>query len=265
MARKNAAAEVITTDSSADIEALSAVLDDLELETIADEELIEQLESLEENENAELPESIEPIEELNLGALDADELKQIEAAEARLEAYAEQDVATAPAPVVAAPVEDRKKRAAAVGVSKRAVAAGTRVVRSLGAIDAKHFILVDAQSGNSAADLEDLKNAVIAARPTQVKIAEKYDNLFIQLAAGKKPSTYVMSAFELLDRNRVITSKDLVSHFVASGLGAGTANSQAGQIMVLFDTTNIAERSSGSLALRTDSVLAAKLRALKGS
>jgi len=58
-----------------------------------------------------------------------------------------------------------------------------------------------------------------------------------------------------------ITSADIVAAYKASGLKEGTARSQSGQIMVLFDALGIAKRNGKSLTLDADSNAVTYLRA----
>lgn len=106
------------------------------------------------------------------------------------------------------------------------------------------------------------KAAVLAKRPIQVKIAEKFDNLFIALDAGKEPSSYIVSAMKLLNAQKTIKSSDLIGAYHLEGLGDGTARSQTGQIMELFNVVGIAARSGQMLTLREDSSIAERLTAI---
>ena len=99
-----------------------------------------------------------------------------------------------------------------------------------------------------------------ALKPAQVKIAEKFENLFTALSVGKAPSTYVMIAFKLLDEKKTVTSADIVAAYKASGLGEGTARSQSGQIMHLFATVEIATRVGQTLTLNASSTIADRIR-----
>lgn len=108
------------------------------------------------------------------------------------------------------------------------------------------------------------KAAVLAATPAQKKVAEKFENLFISLNAAKEPSRYVVTAFKLLNAQKSVTSMDIVGAYKTEGLGDGTARSQSGQIMALFDVVGIADRAGSKLTLRADSAVAAKLRAVLG-
>jgi hypothetical protein len=116
------------------------------------------------------------------------------------------------------------------------------------------------------------KSAVIALRPTQKKIADKFDNLFVSIASGKRPSVYTMACFNALATAGTVSSTDLVGALKAMTVSAGkskgatynegTARSQAGQLMALFAVTGIATREKQTLVFNTASPLAVKLKAL---
>lgn len=145
---------------------------------------------------------------------------------------------------------------------KKAKADGEKVARTprdINTVASEFFALTEPAAG---ADLDAIKTATMALKPAQVKIAEKFDNLFASLSVGKAPSTYVMIAFQLLDDKKSMTSTDLVAAYKASGLGEGTARSQCGQIMALFAIVGIADRASQVLTLRADSKIADRIRSL---
>lgn len=147
----------------------------------------------------------------------------------------------------------------------RTASTTTRIEKDLSAIDAKLFQLSSAVEPSDAAAAEQNKVDVLATRPAQVKIAEKFDNLFTSLNSGRKPSTYVMQAFEALEAKGELTSADVVATFKAAGLGDGTAQSQAGQIMVLFNVVGIAKRDGQKLTALKDSMIADRIRALSAA
>ena len=70
-------------------------------------------------------------------------------------------------------------------------------------------------------------------------------------------------AFDLLDAQKTLTSADIIAHYRAAGLGDGTARSQCGQIMVLFDLVEIAKREGNKLSMIADSLVAKRIRDLK--
>ena len=195
------------------------------------------------------------------GVLADDLLKDLDLGIERQEAYAEQEAAEAD------PVGNKEKAATAAATKKpdrkpkdkTAGAATARTPRDISTVAPEFFALVEPDAG---ADLEAIKTATMALVPTQVKIAEKFENLFAALSVGKPASTYVMIAFGLLDDKKTATSADIIAAYKASGLKEGTARSQSGQIMNLFQTVGIADRASQVLTLRADSKLAESLRAV---
>ena len=153
---------------------------------------------------------------------------------------------------------------AAVTTAKKAKApkapkapAAPKVARDISTLEALHF----ATAEGTAAD-DDAKTALIAKRPKQVKIAEKFDNVIAALAVGRAPSVYVTTCFATLDARKEVAGTDLVAALQAADYTIGTARSQAGQIMELFAVLAIADRAGQKLTLRPDSAFAAKLRAL---
>lgn len=223
---------------------------DLEAQ-LADLDLGEIVEAPEEE--AEVEAAIEEIEEGDLEDLEADLGRQ--------EAYATQ---------TAEEIETTDPEAA-VKVSKPAKAGKPRTPgaprsasRDLATLNADIFVLSGDVAAMDQAAKDAAKTATIAARPTQVKIAEKFDNLFQSICANHKPSTYIMQAFNVLDKAKTMTSTDLVAAFKAN-MGEGTARSQAGQIMALFAAVKIADRVGQTLTLRDDSNVAEALRKLAGT
>jgi len=163
----------------------------------------------------------------------------------------------APAGDVAVTKKERKARTPKAPKAAKAV-----VVRDLNILPASLFQI----SKDSTITDAEAKIAMIAARPKQKKIAEKFDNVFAALNVGKAPSRYVVDLFRLLDTKKSVTSTELVNAMMgsASGRGSaygeGTARSQTGQIMELFNVLGIADRTKNSLVLRADSVIATHLR-----
>jgi hypothetical protein len=135
-----------------------------------------------------------------------------------------------------------------------------KIERDLSAI-ADEFFQLDI---NGTAD----KAAVIALRPAQKKIAEKFDNLFASLSAGRKPSVYTMACFSVLVEKGEVTSSDLVAAMKATAARSGgaysdgTARSQVGQLMNLFGAVGVATRVGNKLTFNKDSKIAERLLAL---
>lgn len=120
------------------------------------------------------------------------------------------------------------------------------------------------------ADVQAEKVATIAAKPDQVKVQEKFENVLLSLAAGKLPSSYTMVAFNVLEAKGEVTIADLVAAYKATpkggnstdNLGEGTARAQAGQMGALLPALGLAERVGKSLKLVADSTIAERIRAL---
>lgn len=142
---------------------------------------------------------------------------------------------------------------------KEATPKAPRVKKTAAELSAESFVL---STEDDLSDLEALKTRVMAEVPKQKKIAEKFDNLLCSIAAGKLPSVYTVKAFQALDGKTEIASTELVATLQAAGYGIGTARSQAGQMMVLFDKLGIAKRSGNKLTPLATSTLAVALRDL---
>jgi FtsZ-interacting cell division protein ZipA len=215
------------------------------------EELAEILQDLQAQEKAE-----QDAEGALDDELEEELLQELAAAEARASVY-ESQTAT-PAPTLSndgtAQVVQTTKTKAPRQKSTSAAATPRTPRKNLADLDDGVFQLYDSEVPGPAN-----KAATLAARPRQVKIAEKFDNLFLALSAGKEPSSYVVTAFKVLSNNGTMTSGDLVAAYKSAGLVDGTANSQTGQIMELFNVVGIARRAGRALTMRSDSVVARKL------
>lgn len=208
------------------------------------EELIEEIEEV----------VSEPDEGAIDDALDDAALKAVEADIERQDAYADQSSALSADASAPATAQANKK-------NKKPRAAGTpRAPKDLNSLDAVNFVLEGDPAKMDKKALEAVKTATIALVPKQVKIAEKFENLFGALATGKLPSRYTVDAFKLLDDKKSITSSDLVTALIAGGVKEGTARSQSGQMMHLFDVTKIANRAKNTLVINDKSVIAERLR-----
>jgi hypothetical protein len=191
-------------------------------------------------------------------ALDETDEGIIEGVVAREEVYADQPDGKTIETVAA------EEAPAVVTKTKRAPkTAKPKAVRDLNDLDASMFVL----TAEAPADLEANKLAVIGLMPKQKKIAEKFENLFLSIAAGRKPSVYTMTCLSALVAGGTVTQTDLVGALKASAKkngGAyheGTARSQAGQMMTLFAAVGIASRDKQTLVYDTTSPIAAKLLA----
>lgn len=238
-----------------DLEALDALLDDLPLDASQAEVIEEPIEEVE-----------EVVEEV-AAELDDDVLRDLEIGMERAEAYGRQEstVETADAEAVA----KAKKEAPAKKARTSAAASTPRVPRDISTVADEFFVLSGDPAAMSQDELLDARAATMALKPTQKKIAEKFENLFTAISVGKQPSRYVSIAFELLDQNSTITSTDLVACYKTAGSKSptegydeGTARSQTGQIMALFDAVGIAKRSGSSLTINPDSLIAQRLRGI---
>ena len=246
--------------NAADLDALDAVLADFDLEASADdadeEEMI--LETTPEDE-AELEAAEEAV--AAPAVLADDDLADLDLALAKTELYEEQRGTALATTELPAPTEAVQPK----GRGAKKVSAGTgaaRTPRDIAKVGDEFFVLTGDPSTMSEDDLKAARDATMKLRPVQVKVAEKFDNLFTALSVGKAPSVYVMVAFNLLNSKGTMTSADVVGAYKASGLGEGTARSQSGQIMNLFATVGIATRSGQTLTLRSDSKIAERLRSL---
>lgn len=227
--------------ASNNLDALEAALDDFNLE-----EVIEA--------GGETDAGEEIVEEtVETTVISEAEMGDLESTIERTEAYASQE-STPIADPAAAPATPAK-----AAKTPRAASA-PRAPRDLNTIDDPFFVLEGSLSALTVSPTA--KAETIALRPAQVKIAEKFDNLFSAIAVGAAPSTYVMAAFKLLDEKKTVTSADLIGAYKASGLGEGTARSQTGQIMALFAAVKIASRGGQALTLNANSTIAERLRAI---
>lgn len=139
-------------------------------------------------------------------------------------------------------------------VSRATKTSGARV-RSLDDVAAEHFVL----SNDFAGDLDANKKLVISARPSQIKVADKFDNVFLSLANKTLPSAFVTLQFKFLAEKETATTKELVALLQAAGYKEGTARAQVGQITTLFPILGIATRSGSTLHLRENSQIAETL------
>ena len=241
--------------SAEDAGSLNDLLEDLVLDEVleADAEVVT---------DEVFEEQPEVIEELDLGAeLSPGDIMALDAEMTKEEVYAEQeseigdvDTSTKPAKKAKGKAKNATQAAAAPKTST------PRVARDLNAIDAVNFVLEGDVTGLDQAGLDAAKAATLALRPTQKKIAEKFENLFMMLAANRKPSTFVVDAFRLLDSKGAVSASDVIAAFKAEGYSQGTAASQAGQIMNLFATVRIADRAKNTLTLNARSNVAQRLR-----
>ncbi|WP_092498540.1 hypothetical protein [Faunimonas pinastri] len=249
-----------------EFDSIDAILSDLEVEDQNDGEIIEEIEDLGEPElTATTEEAVEETTPVAAGdeVLDDDALGELEASITRAEIYEEQqsdaavEVEAAEASIAAAVPPARAARAPSTPKTPRPT-------RDLNSLPPEAFIL----TADVPEDLEANKKEVLAKRPLQKKVAEKFDNLILSLAADREPSTFIMSCYSVLDAKGEVTSSDLVAALrtMSSNRGTtyneGTARSQVGQIMALFDVTKIATRAGKVLKLNPDSLYGQALKLL---
>lgn len=257
---------VKTPNEISSLEAALAALDTISEEIIEATDVAEQpqeVADVQEDDLEDLDLGSLDLSELDLGEteeplseeLDASELSSLDAAIEKQENYqlqAATNVVTVGAEAPVAKVKSKTSR----------VASKPRIVRDLSAVPAEFFVTIGDASGLNSATSEACKTAMLAAKPTQVKIAEKFENLFTSLAAGRAPYKYTMTAFAALSVTGSMSSADLIAAFRAQGVGDGTARSQAGQLMHLFAVVGVADRLKHTLTLRADSTIAQRLRDL---
>lgn len=222
--------------------------------------MLAEMQDLDLPEDADIVEDIEDVEDAEVVEASEDDLQDLEVELLKRETYDEAtssgdtvDDLTAEPPRPEKPVRVAKPR-------KSETAKAPKIERNLDALPPEVFVLFK----DDVADASH-KDATLKLRPAQKKIAEKFDNVLISLAAGRLPSNYVVDAFKLLTANSgMITSAELAGMWKARGLHDGTAASQTGQIMALFPALGIAAREGSVLVRNANSALAEKLAALIG-
>lgn len=237
---------VATEKNSAPVDLdLEDILDDLELSSGEDESVVELIGDEE---------------------VDDDEIRDLEVTLSREEAYGDQEstIDADPEAVVAAKNDDTKAAAGKTRAAGKKVSTGAaktpRAPRvELEGLPADVFVLEGDVSAMSDEDKAAAKAATIALKPGQVKIAEKFDNLFQALSTGKQPSVYVTQVFKFLDDKKTVSSGDITTMLKGS-YTQGTAMSQCGQVMNLFAALKVAHRAKNTLTLNEDSVIAQRIR-----
>jgi len=232
-----------------DVMAALDLLDDLPVED-RDEPAIEEDIVEEPDETALEAQTADDAQIEDLVDEDIDRAVEIEIAKSEAYESAEgSDMTTEATPVETKPAKTKASKGTGV----------PRVARDLSSLPAENFVLTT----EIPEDLDANKAAVLASRPAIKKVAEKFDNVLAAVAAGRKPSVYVMECFEVLAKTGETTSTDLVAA-LRKKYSEGTARSQAGQIMALFPILKIADREKQTLKLRADSMLAQALKDLMG-
>lgn len=241
-----------------DMESIEAMDEFSDLDSLEDVNAIEEIAAAEEDETDADAEEVAPVEAS--GNYSEDEIDDLELAVDKAAAYEAQE---------SAPIgggEDGKISSEGTVNTRTRSSSSTprtstpRAPRDMASVSPECFILNGDASTRSDEDKAAAKTAVMAATPGQKKVAEKFENVFLNMSAGRAPSKYVMTAFAALDKNKTMSSSEVVAAFKTSGVGEGTARSQSGQIMVLFAALGIAERDGKTLKMKEDSNVAEYLR-----
>lgn len=234
-----------TTPVSATDEQIDDLLADLDLgdgldDDNADDEIIEAIKE-------DIVEDEEIMDDASVRALEAD-LTVAEVMSERVGESATMDL-------------DAKAPSAPAKKAREPRASTPRAERNIEALPETLFLLTEA---DASADIDRAANKhnVLARRPTQKKIADKFDNLFVSLNAGKLPSVYITACFKALVAKGSVTMSDLVTALTESKYTIGTARSQAGQVMTLFALLNVGTRTGNTLVFNEGSAIAKKLQAL---
>lgn len=205
-----------------------------------------------------------------------DALRELDIAEAKAEAYAEQAasegedmntelpepvaVATT-AEVVAKEDKPKRKRESSEGKKKSEI-----ITSHLGAESAGFFALEIDDAELDVAELKEREKAtleIIDALPK--KVGEKATNLFDFLKTGEHLSIYTKIAFDLLLEKTTFTSEDLRNKMLAHGYTTGTSNSQAQQMMTLLPALKVGVRVKNIMTKNPESMILAKYEATKAA
>lgn len=275
MPATNIATNVMPAD---DLAALDAALADFDLDGLdgSDEVVEASAEDMTDPETATIIEevleddatlmdlSLADVDAAAAGTIDEETLADLDAKLEMQETYQDQTAAGSIEDLEGAKAAGKKpKKAAATSKpAKERKATVTRIPRDINAVAPEFFVLSGDPAALTDGDLATAKENTLALKPTQKKIAEKFENLFTALSVGKSPSRYTKIAFDFLNEKGTMTSTDLVGAYKALGLDEGTARSQAGQMMNLFAAVKIADRAVQTLTLRSDSLVAERLRNL---
>ena len=205
-----------------------------------------------------------------------DALRELDIAEAKAEAYAEQIVPEGedmntelPEPVVTATTAEvvakedkpKRKRESSEGKKKSEI-----ITSHLGAESAGFFALEIDDAELDVAELKEREKAtleVIDALPK--KVGEKATNLFDFLKTGEHLSVYTKIAFDLLLEKGTFTSEDLRAAMLAHGYTTGTSNSQAQQMMTLLPALKVGVRVKNIMTKNPESMILAKYEATKAA
>lgn len=207
-------------------------------------------------------------------AILGDAVRELEIAEAKAEAYAEQEskpgedmntelpepeVVSTTAEVAAAAKEEKRKRESSEGKKKSEI-----ITSHLGAESAGFFALEVDDAELDTAGLKEREKAtleIIDALPK--KVGEKATNLFNYLKTGEHLSVYTKIAFDLLLEKGTFTSEALRDKMLAEGYTQGTSSSQAQQMMQLLPALKVGVRVKNLMAKNPESMILAKYEASK--
>lgn len=205
-----------------------------------------------------------------------DALRELDIAEAKAEAYAEQValegedmntellepvVTVTTAEVAAKEDKPKRKRESSEGKKKSQI-----ITSHLGAESAGFFALEIDDAELDVATLKEREKAtleVIDALPK--KVGEKATNLFDFLKTGEHLSIYTKIAFDLLLEKTTFTSEDLRAAMLAHGYTVGTSNSQAQQMMTLLPALKVGVRVKNLMTKNPESMILAKYEATKAA
>lgn len=205
-----------------------------------------------------------------------DALRELDIAEAKAEAYAEQvapegedmntelpepTVTASTAEVAAKEDKPKRKRESSEGKKKSEI-----ITSHLGAESAGFFALEIDDAELDVATLKEREKAtleVIDALPK--KVGEKATNLFDFLKTGEHLSIYTKIAFDLLLEKTTFTSEDLRAAMLAHGYTVGTSNSQAQQMMTLLPALKVGVRVKNLMTKNSESMILAKYEATKAA
>lgn len=205
-----------------------------------------------------------------------DALRELEIADAKAEAYANQEVApgddmntelpepevvATTAEVVAKEEKPKRKRESSEGKKKSEI-----IASHLGAESAGFFVLELDDAELDAAALKDREKAILeAVDALPKKVGEKAANLFAYLKTGEHLSVYTKIALDLLVEKGTFTSEDLRNKMLAEGYTTGTSNSQAQQMMQLLPTLKVGVRVKNIMTKNPESTILMKYEASKAA
>lgn len=189
--------------------------------------------------------------------------------DAKAETYSKQtaeEEAAAATAAKATPAKPAKAKAATPRMSLETHAASEIITTRLGSTEHPLFQL-DKSSKTDSATLSAAQASVLTTIDSlDKKSREKAINLFHSLNNDRKPSVYLTQAFDLLQKHKSVTMKDLVKHYLEDlGYKIGTARRQASQVFALFPVVAVATQDSekgAPLVLNDTSVIGERISAV---